>query len=64
MVPTTLFNRLEGEHKVLKSLVDEKSKLLDKVYSELKAVQNKVRNGGGREGGNGGGGGDGNSGEN
>ena len=63
-VPTTVFNRLEGEHKVLKSLVDEKSKLLDRVYNKFKALQNKVRNGGGRGGGNGGGGGGGNSGDN
>ena len=63
-MPTTVFNKVEGGHKALKLLVDEKSKLLDRVYNELKAVQNKVRNGGGRGGGNGGGGGGGNSGDN
>ena len=60
----TVFNKLEGEHKALKSLVDEKSKLLDRVYNKFKALQNKVRNGGGRGGGNGGGGGGGNAGDN
>ena len=59
-VPMTVFHKLEGDHKSLKALVEEKSKLLDRVYNEFKALKNKVdnqRGGGGRGGGNGGRGG-------
>ena len=59
-VPMTVFHKLEGEHKSLKALMDDKSKLLDKVYNKFKALKNRVdnqRGGGGRGGGNGGRGG-------
>lgn len=42
MVPMTVFNKLETDHNLTKSLFQEKSRLIDKLNNQLKALSNNM----------------------